>query len=162
MVDVAHVTAGEDLAVDDGDGALDAALVLGRAGLGRVDGEAVVPLALLVEPVRDRVVQVDLRHARLEVVRHDGPGHGTKELESASVAVDPGLGRLVEDEADKPEPGVCERHDEAPGLSPASRARFEQAACVSEVDLSLLAGGDLERDGGVGRDGTQVEANVLS
>jgi len=119
---------------------LDAGLVLGVIGAGRVDQDAVVAGQLGVRPVDLRVIQVRLEHPGLQVVRHD-PGRDTaEELERLHVRLDPRPLVHPDHRPDEQVPGVAQHHRERPHPPAPPRARIEPRAQVAVIHLRLGAG----------------------
>jgi len=69
----------------------DAWLISGFRRTRGVDQEAVVARELFVAPVERRVIEVGLKHARLEIIGHEARWDTAEELEAGDVAFQPCL-----------------------------------------------------------------------
>jgi hypothetical protein len=160
LVDIALLATREEVALDVLDARLDLPLLRRVVRGCRVHFEAVEPRQLAVAAIElrrpiDRERRAD--HRRFQVVRDDGLDDTAELRERLHVQREPGLGLLVEADADHHVPAVAEHHHEAPRFAERLGAWIVELADVAEVDLRHRAGRGVDRD----RDILRLDAACL-
>ena len=135
------LAAPEGIFLDVVDSGLDLALMAGHGGLGGGQDGAVVPAEVHELGIEIGVEPVGLQHGRLQIIRNEACGDAAKVSERVFRAPDERLRILAPDRLRVALPGMAQ--DRAEDMGPAPPAVRQDPGTLAEVDLQLLARGDL-------------------